>query len=142
MSVLIRSSGEGVRASLFDLEADIMEVVWGHAWETFAVGDVHEALLVDREIAYTTVMTTVSRLFEKGVLDREKEGRRYVYRPLFTRESFLRSLTREVFDRLPAASQDEAIAYLVERVEDPSELDRLEQLIARRRAEIRGDDDD
>ena len=141
MSYLIRSDGEGVRASLFDLEADIMEVVWGHGWETFAVGEVHEVLLADREIAYTTVMTTVARLFEKGVLEREKDGRRYLYRPLFTRESFLRALTREVFDRLPPTSQDEAIAYLVERVDDPRELDRLEGLIALRRAQIGGDDD-
>lgn len=140
MSYLIRSDGEGVRASLFDLEADIMEVVWGHGWETFAVGEVHEVLLADREIAYTTVMTTVARLFEKGVLEREKDGRRYLYRPLFTRESFLRALTREVFDRLPPTSQDEAIAYLVERVDDPRELDRLEGLIALRRAQIGGDD--
>ena len=140
---LIRSAGEGVRASLFDLEADIMEIVWSHDWQSFSVSDVHEALLAEREIAYTTVMTTVSRLFDKEILDRRKEGRRYVYRPLFTRESFLRALTREVFERLPASSQTEAIAFLVERVEqgDAEELDRLESLIAQRREQIgRGDE--
>lgn len=137
----IRSDGRGVRVSLFDLEADIMEVVWSNEWATFTVGDVHEALLVDREIAYTTVMTTVSRLFDKDILDRIKDGRRYVYEPLFTRDSFLRALTRDVFERLPASSQDEAIAFLVERVEqaDSVELDRLEALIARRREKLTGD---
>jgi len=140
---LIRPDGAGVRASLFELEADIMEVVWAHDWDGFAVSDVHEALLAEREIAYTTVMTTVSRLYDKGILDRQKDGRRYLYRPLFTRESFLRALTREVFERLPASSQDEAIAFLVERVEEAGsdELDRLEALIARRRSEI-GEEDE
>lgn len=140
---LIRSDGNGIRASLFELEADIMEVVWSHGWSEFAVADVHEALLDDRQIAYTTVMTTVSRLFDKEILDRRKDGRRYLYSPRFTRESFLRSLTREVFDRLPDPGREEAIAFLVERVgeADSAELDRLEALIARRREEIAGDEE-
>jgi len=135
---LIRPEGSGVRASLFDLEADIMDIVWARGWTEFSVSDVHEAMLSDREIAYTTVMTTVSRLFDKQILDRRREGRKYVYQSRFTRESFLRALTREVFERLPQPSRDEAIALLVERVGQAStaELDRLEALIARRRGEL------
>ena len=135
---LVRRSGEGVRAGLFDLEADIMEVVWSQRWDEFCVGEVHERLQADREIAYTTVMTTVSRLYDKGILDRRKDGRRYAYRPLFTRESYLEALTRDILERLPEASHTAAIAYLVEHVEhvDIDQLDRLEALIAKRRAAI------
>lgn len=138
---IIRSDQNGIRATLWDLEADIMEAVWDHGWEEFAVCDVHESLQQTREIAYTTVMTTVCRLFDKGLLDRRKDGRRYLYRPMYSRAEFLRELTRDVLERLPDPCSEEAIAYLVERVEDADSgtLDRLEALIARRRAEIEGE---
>lgn len=142
MTYLIRNEGEGVRAALFDLEADIMEIVWSQGWERFAVADVLDALQQEREIAYTTVMTTIGRLFEKEILTRQKDGRRYLYQPVYSREEFLRTLTRDVFERLTEPSRAEAIAFLVERVgeSDTSELDRLEALIARRRKQILADD--
>ena len=135
----IRPDKKGIRAALFDLEADIMEVVWGKRWETFTVADVHRELGRVREIAYTTVMTTVNRLTDKGLLEREREGRRYVYRARMTREAFLKEMTREVLDSLPAGGRDEAVAYLVERVSeaDANELARLEALIRARRQELK-----
>ena len=72
--IRFRPDQEGLRAALFDLEADIMEVVWSKGWQEFAVADVQHELERERDIAYTTVMTTVSRLHEKGLLDREREG--------------------------------------------------------------------
>lgn len=135
---VVRRDGEGIRVSLHDLEADVMEAAWSHDRTEFSVGDIHEVLQGDREIAYTTVMTTVSRLFEKGVLDRRRDGRRYIYWPVYTRDGYLRALTREVLERLPPAGHEDAIAYLVEQVTeaDADALDRLERLIARRKQEI------
>ena len=135
----IRLEKEGIRASLFDLEADIMEVVWGHSWDTFTVADVHRELERQRNIAYTTVMTTVNRLTDKELLEREREGRRYIYRARMDRDEFLRTMTREVLDSLPDVGLDEAVAYLVERVSeaDADELHRLEELIRARRQAIK-----
>lgn len=137
--IRIRPEKEGIRASLFDLEADIMEVVWSKGWETFAVADVHRVLERDRDIAYTTVMTVVTRLHEKELLERERDGRRYVYRPRMTRDEFLREMTREVLESLSDFGREEAAAYLVERVSEAGveELDRLEVLIKTRRRELK-----
>ncbi len=137
--IRIRPEKEGIRTSLFDLEADIMEVIWAKSWDTFAVADVHRELERDREIAYTTVMTTVNRLTDKELLEREREGRRYVYRTRMSRDEFLRQLTREVLASLPGVGRDEAVAYLVERVSeaDGDELARLEALIKARRRELK-----
>jgi predicted transcriptional regulator len=134
---LVRPEGDGLRAVLFDLEADIMEVIWS-ADDEICVHDVLDVLQQSREIAYTTVMTTVSRLFEKGLLDRRKEGRRYIYAPQMTRHEFLAELARDIYQRLPDAGKDAAAAFLVDRVSesDHDELDRLEELIRRRREEI------
>ncbi len=138
MNYLIRPEGEGLRAALFDLEADIMEVVWAQ-FDEFDVGDVLEILQKDREIAYTTVMTTVSRLFDKGLLTRRKVGRKFVYQASHTREQFLASLARDVFDRLTNSGRDVASAFLVDRVaeSDEAELERLEELIRQRRKELK-----
>lgn len=133
--IRFRPEQDGLRTSLFDLEAEIMEVVWTQAWCEFSVGDVHVILESRREIAYTTVMTTVSRLFDKGLLEREKDGRKYLYRPAMARSQFVEAMTREVLGSLPPVGQEAAIALLVERVAnaDEAELDRLESLIQERR---------
>ena len=89
-----------------------------------------------REIAYTTVMTTVSRLYDKGLLDRVRDGRRYLYSPKLTREQFLESTAWTVLDE--AVGGQAAMAMLVDKVSEASagELDALEQLIRQRREEL------
>lgn len=139
--LVVRPEEEGTRAVLFDLEADIMDVVWDDGLESFTVGTIHDRLSAGRSIAYTTVMTTVSRLHDKGLLDREREGRRYRYRPRYTRSEFTAVVAGEVLDRLDAASAGTAVALLTERVAsaDDAELARLERVIRKRRREL--DDD-
>ncbi len=115
-----------------------MDVVWGQRWATFAVADVHRVLEADRDIAYTTVMTTVSRLFDKGLLERKKDGRRYVYTPTMTRDEFAEAMARDVMLSLPRQGRVAAMALLVDAIGDGegTELDRLQELIERRRAEL------
>ena len=135
--IRIRPEHSGLRASLFDLEAEIMEIVWGRGWQTFAVSDVHEELSSDREIAYTTVMTTVARLHDKELLTRRKDGRRYLYAAAMDRTEFIQEMTRDVLSSLPPVGRETALALLVEQVAEADEagLERLEALIRRRRAE-------
>lgn len=138
--IRIRPEQDGLRTSLFDLEAEIMEIVWEQGWDEFAVTDVHELLEAQREIAYTTVMTTVSRLYDKELLTRCKEGRRYLYQPTMSRTEFIEAMTREVLGSLPPVGQEAAVALLVERVAeaDEEELDCLEALIRKRRRGAHG----
>ncbi len=133
--IRFRPEQEGLRTSLFDLEATVMEVIWDAHWPEFAVSDVHRDLERRREIAYTTVMTTKVRLHEKGLLGRRREGRRYVYETLMSRDEFIAQMTREVLQSLPPAGRDTALALLVERVAvaDEAGLDQLEALIRARR---------
>ncbi len=113
-----------------------MDVVWGKNLTSFAVGDVLAILERQRDIAYTTVMTTVTRLYEKGILERERDGKRYLYSPKLTREEFLLSTAREVLDE--AVGGHQAMAMLAEKVSEASagELDDLEALIQKRREEL------
>ena len=131
-NIHIRPDEDGTRVALYDLEADIMDVVWSRAWESFSVRDVLEELRKSRSIAYTTVMTTLSRLFDKGLLEREMEGRRYMYSPVADRDEFQARVALEVMSSLPDGGREVAMSMLIDQMsrEDTGALARLERLIA------------
>ena len=118
---------------LGELEADVLGVVWEKGKAT--VQEVKDALEPRRSLAYTTVMTVMSRLAEKGVLERRKDGRAYYYSPSASQETVAGSLLQSLVRRLYAGATGKAIAQLLESGEDvdEAELERLEQLIRARR---------
>lgn len=72
-----------------------MQVLWDSG-RPAAVREVLEELQRDRSIAYTTVMTVLDNLFQKGVLERELQGRAFIYRPVRTREQYTADMMEEV----------------------------------------------
>lgn len=137
----LRTGQDGIKLSLFDLEAEIMEIVWDLNQSHFTVSDVVEVISSNRDVAYTTIMTTISRLFEKGLLEREKVGRKYQYRALQSRQEYIVQLTKDVIQQLPPIGQQAAISMLVEHIEDADddELLRLEEMIRQKRLNSEGD---
>jgi predicted transcriptional regulator len=77
-----RRSEDPLRAALGNLEREVMDVVWQTDQTT--VREVHAVL--PRRVAYTTVMTTLDRLFKKGFVARSRAGRAFVYRALRTQQ--------------------------------------------------------
>jgi BlaI family transcriptional regulator, penicillinase repressor len=116
------------------LEADIMEVVWDQGEVT--VRDVHRTLNNDREIAYTTVMTTLGRLADKGMLQRVEEQPAHRFSALLTREQYASSTVKSVVDWLVNHFPDPAVSYFIDRVEKEDEevIDRLREAIEQRRS--------
>jgi predicted transcriptional regulator len=121
------------------LESEIMDVVWDQSEVT--VRDVHESLTAARPIAYTTVMTTLGRLAEKGLVKRLEDQPAHRYRPLVSREQYARSTVHSVVDWLVDRFPDPAVAYLVDAVEKEDEqvVERLREAIEQRRDKARGD---
>jgi predicted transcriptional regulator len=109
-----------------------MQILWQD--ERSTVKKVHRRLSSQREIAYTTVMTTMSRLSEKGVLNRHREGLAYVYTPSITESDFVQLVVRQVLDGLLDDYSDTTIEYMVEYLarNNPAELQRLQQVIQAR----------
>lgn len=121
----------GLEQALGTLETQVMEAIWDAA-EPVAVEDVRAKLEAQgKESAYTTIMTTMSRLFDKGLLQREQRGRAYYYWPTLSRSELDRSVTRRVIDGLLASFTEPAISYFVEAVRDghPEQFDQLAQII-------------
>ena len=138
--IRLRLEEDGTRVALYDLEADIMDVAWTRDWEEFSVRDVLEVLQEDRDIAYTTVMTTVKRLFDKGLLEREKSGRRYLYTPVMGRDEFHARMAVEVMRSLPEGGRQAAMSMLVEEMGESTTIERLKELIAEKKRQ--SDDDE
>lgn len=127
--MVFKPSEKGLRKVFGDLEADIMELVWRGSPVT--VGDVWQALRKERDLAYTTVKTVMSRLAEKGYLKRRTKERAYTYEPAMEREEFLRSVSDEVLEGLFVDFGEPIRAHLVQAVKkrDLPGLERLEASI-------------
>lgn len=125
---------DGLRKVLGDLEADIMKIIWQE--EKSTVRDVYEKLRLQREIAYTTVMTIMSRLAEKKLLEKEQVGNAYVYRPAVSEQEFARRVVSEVLDGLLEEFAEPAISHFVDRMsnEDEQKIARLEAMIKEMRS--------
>jgi len=120
------------------LEAEIMDVVWDTGEVT--VRDVHRLLESSRPLAYTTVMTTLGRLADKGLVKRIEDQPAHRYTALITREQYARSTVKSVVDWLVNHFPDPAVAYFVDRVEKEDErvIERLRDAIDQRR--VKGSD--
>jgi predicted transcriptional regulator len=132
-----KSSDELLHNSLGALERDVMAMVWasGHA----SVRDVCARL--SPEVAYTTVMTTMDRLFKKGLLARRKVGRAFVYRATASREEIEGAVASELVHSLLAGGESEplpVLSSLVDAVSDRDRelLDELERLIQEKRRSL------
>lgn len=98
-------------ASLGDLENAVMGVLWAHE-EGLTVREVLERM-TGRELAYTTVMTVLSRLEAKGVAAREREGRAWRYRPAVSRESLTAEAMRIPLHDLSGQDRQAAILHFL-----------------------------
>ncbi len=120
---------------LGELQTAVMEVLWREPHLT--VTDVEEKLQKTREIAHTTVSTTLDRMHGKGFLLREKEGKAFVYAPRYSKEEFERGVAQEVLSALLSQFSEPALSAFVELLgEDDEKLDQLEDLIRRKREQI------
>jgi predicted transcriptional regulator len=126
-----------IETLLGPLEQDVMDVVWRLGDTT--VRDVHGELAQQRTIAYTTVMTTMSRLAAKGLLARDTQGLAHRYRPAVSRDRYARSAVEDVLSWLLDRYPEPAAAYLADVVDDVDglTLDTLRDAVQRRRAEER-----
>jgi predicted transcriptional regulator len=127
-----KPNARGAAHVLGELETAVMELLWREARLT--VNQVEERLQRRRQIAHTTVLTTLDRMHRKGYLTREKKGKAFVYAPRYTREEFERGLAQEVLGALLGGLGEPVLSTFVELIgEDESKLERLEELIKRKR---------
>src|SRR5215217_6774604 len=127
-----KPTARGIKQVLGELEAEVMSLLWQRPNQT--VVEVEERLRRKRQIAHTTVLTTLDRMHRKGLLTREKQGKAFVYAPSYSREQFELGLAQEVLGALLGGMGEPALSTFIDLVsEDDTKLDRLEALIKEKR---------
>jgi len=127
--------------ALGKLERQVLEEIWRLGEVT--VRDVYRAF--DERIAYTTLMTTLDRLFKKNLLARRKDGRAFLYAALVSQEDLDRGIKEDVVDGLLGQGADGVEPILACIVDTLSErdrelLDELERLVQEKKREMRNRD--
>jgi len=114
-----------------------MRALWRRAPGT--VSDVRDAVNDEQNsaLAYTTVMTVLTRLYDKGFVARQRRGRSYAYEPVYSETELVDVLGRRDVDRLVERYGDAALAYFVETLQDadPDLLRRMQSLASGEGAE-------
>lgn len=129
--------GSSSRPQLGPFEQQLLQEVWQHGSATvrelLADGTIHQA--------YTTVMTTVDRLYKKGLLDRVAEGRAFRYTPRHSPEELQRVAALDGIRQLLATGDTSSLplSYLVEALSthDAQLLDELQLLVEQKRRELK-----
>ena len=127
-------SPSGLAAVLGPLELRVIEELWARG----AATTVRDLVVAFPGVAYTTLMTTADRLFRKGLLVREREGRAFRYRPRWSRDELdLQRASTALATWLVEDSRTlkPLISLFVDEVSrrDESMLDELERLIRRKK---------
>src|SRR3989442_5657139 len=127
--IALRGFKPGARGAghvLGELESTVMEILWIEPGQSVNV--VEGRLRDKRDIAHTTVLTTLDRMYRKGYLTREKQAKAFVYSPRYTRIEFERIMTQEVLGALIGHSAETAVSTFVDLISnDPGALEQLEE---------------
>jgi len=132
-----RRPNEVASLALGTLERAVLDEIWKR--REVSVRDVY--LAFETRIAYTTLMTTLDRLYKKRLLERRKDGRAFLYCPVVSREEFEHGIREDVIDGLlgdGAEGVRPVLACIVETVSehDRKLLDELERLVKEKKREL------
>jgi len=132
-----KSPTEVLQNSLGALEREILSICWAHRDVNVRLASTH----LKSPVAYTTVMTTMDRLFKKRLLARRKSGRAFLYRAAATREELDGAVAAEIVQGLlqrDGSGPLPVLSSLVDAVSDRDRalLDELERLIREKRRQV------
>jgi predicted transcriptional regulator len=124
--------------SLGSLESEVMEAIW--RFGAMSVREMH-ARFAGR-LAYTTLMTTLDRLYKKSLLDRKKQGRAFIYEARMGRDDFEGGLAAGLFDELLSRNAGQPVPLLSCFVDAVSErdrqlLDELDRMVQSKRRKLK-----
>jgi|NGEPerStandDraft_6_1074524.scaffolds.fasta_scaffold02396_6 predicted transcriptional regulator len=141
LSRLFTNEKTGRQHALGELECAVLEHVW-----TLNEATVHDVVArMERPLAYTTIMTTLDRLYRKGLLVRLKRGRAFVYTAACTKQDVQREIARELVNEIsadPLHSRSYLLSFLIDSVDpqDAEVLTKLEAAIRDKRRQAKRED--
>jgi len=133
-----RRPNEVASLALGKLERAVLD----EAWKRSEVSTRDVYLAFEERIAYTTLMTTLDRLYKKRLLERRKDGRAFLYSPAVSRDELEHGIREDVIEGLlggGAETVEPVLACIVDAVSerDRELLDELDRLIKQKRRELK-----
>jgi predicted transcriptional regulator len=114
-------------------ELELMKIIWRHE-APVTVRDVYEELRGRRPVAYTTVMTSMKTLEQKGHLKATQQDRAYLYRPARPKQQVIRDMVRDFVDRVFNGSSRPLVLHLLEESQiSESELREITRMLGKKR---------
>lgn len=138
---LFTNEKTGRQHPLGELECAVLEHVW-----TLGEATVHDVLgRIERPLAYTTIMTTLDRLYRKGLLVRLKRGKAFVYAPACSKQEIQQGIARQLVNEIsvdPLHSKNYLLSFLIESVDpqDAEVLAKLEAIIREKRRQAKAEE--
>ncbi|MCL6472571.1 MAG: BlaI/MecI/CopY family transcriptional regulator [Firmicutes bacterium] len=105
-----RSKKLGING-LSTLEADIMNIVWQH--KKITVREVHETMLEEGYIPYTTVMAAMNNMAQKGLLKQNRDGKAYIYSAAVSRDAMAKSIVDSVVNKILGGVATPLVSHLL-----------------------------
>ena len=131
-------STDADRPALSPAEWEVMKTLWERG--PLNARSVFDALANEREWAYQTVKTLLSRLVAKGAVEYDQVGNSYLYRAAVTRAEMTRQEVRSVFDRVVGAAVSPVLAHFIDEAElSDDDIRTLQQLLDEKRRKRPGE---
>lgn len=110
-------------------EREVMDIMWKH--KEMTVREVVSEISVSRKVAYTTIMTVMNRLVEKGILIRESIDSSFIYKPKITKGRFIARAIHSIFSNTVSSLGEEAVVHFMKEIEsvDPETRKKLLKLL-------------
>ena len=113
--------------ALGGLEIEIMPIIWRQGEVT--VKDVFEEMYDEHRLAYTTIMTVMNRLAQKGILKQDRSTIPYLYKAAISQEEMAAQMIDQVVDKVLGGSAGMVVSYCLDKKIKPEELKELKKLI-------------
>lgn len=123
-----------MKPSISDAEAQVMELLWQQ--QPQSAEDLAETLMVQQGWQLATVKTLLNRLLQKGAIAADKDGRRYLYRPVLQRADWVGSQSIGLLDRLFGGQ----LAPLVAQFSSQRKLSKADRAALKKLLEEDGDE--
>jgi BlaI family transcriptional regulator, penicillinase repressor len=114
-------------------ELELMKIVWRHD-DGVTVRDVYEELRAQRPVAYTTVLTSLKTLEQKGHLKATQQDRAHLYRPSRPRQQVIKEMVRDFVDRVFNGSGQPLVVHMLEDDQlSEAELREITRMLGKKR---------
>ncbi|MBE0447227.1 MAG: BlaI/MecI/CopY family transcriptional regulator [Actinobacteria bacterium] len=119
-----RSKRLGING-LSTLEADIMGIIW--QYKKITVREVHETMLEDGYIPYTTVMAAMNNMAQKGLLKQNRNGKAYVYSAAVSRDNMAKLIVDSVVNKILGGTATPLVSHLL-KLKSDEDVEKLLEL--------------